>query len=53
MAAQTSSPEAFDFLVRRDDLHRYEFRAALPKTMVGKILRRTLRDEELAKKKAS
>jgi len=26
-----------------------EFRDALPKTMVGKILRRALRDEELAK----
>ena len=29
-----------------------EFRDELPKTMVGKILRRTLRDEELAKEKA-
>ena len=27
-----------------------EFRDALPKTLVGKILRRALRDEELAKK---
>ncbi len=41
----------------RQNLTRYkvpreiEFRDALPKTMVGKILRRTLRDEELAKKK--
>ncbi len=41
----------------RKNLTRYkvpreiEFRDALPKTMVGKILRRTLRDEELAKKK--
>ncbi len=40
----------------RQNLTRYkvpreiEFRDALPKTMVGKILRRTLRDEELAKK---
>jgi long-chain acyl-CoA synthetase len=30
-----------------------EFRAELPKTNVGKILRRTLRDEELARKKAA
>jgi long-chain acyl-CoA synthetase len=30
-----------------------EFRAELPKTNVGKILRRALRDEELAKKKAA
>lgn len=28
-----------------------EFRKALPKTLVGKVLRRTLRDEELAKRK--
>ena len=28
-----------------------EFRAALPKNLVGKVLRRTLREEELAKKK--
>ncbi|MEW6554507.1 MAG: long-chain fatty acid--CoA ligase [Actinomycetota bacterium] len=28
-----------------------EFRAELPKTMVGKILRRTLREEEIAKQK--
>ena len=40
----------------RENLTRYkvprevEFRDALPKTMVGKILRRALRDEELAKK---
>lgn len=39
----------------RQNLTRYkvprevEFRDALPKTIVGKILRRTLRDEELAK----
>ena len=39
----------------RENLTRYkvprevEFRDALPKTMVGKILRRALRDEELAK----
>jgi long-chain acyl-CoA synthetase len=43
----------------RENLTRYkvprevEFRDALPKTLVGKILRRTLRDEELAKKAAS
>ena len=42
----------------RENLTRYkvpreiEFRDALPKTLVGKILRRTLRDEELAKKRA-
>jgi len=30
-----------------------EFRADLPKTNVGKILRRTLRDEELGRKKAA
>ena len=29
-----------------------EFRAELPKTMVGKILRRSLREEEIAKQKA-
>jgi len=40
----------------RQNLTRYkvprevEFRDVLPKTLVGKILRRTLRDEELAKK---
>ncbi|MBI5029918.1 MAG: long-chain fatty acid--CoA ligase [Chloroflexi bacterium] len=40
----------------RENLTRYkvprevEFRDALPKTLVGKVLRRTLRDEELAKK---
>jgi long-chain acyl-CoA synthetase len=40
----------------RENLTRYkvprevEFRATLPKTMVGKILRRALRDEELAKR---
>jgi long-chain acyl-CoA synthetase len=40
----------------RENLTRYkvprevEFRESLPKTMVGKILRRALRDEELAKK---
>jgi long-chain acyl-CoA synthetase len=28
-----------------------EFRKALPKTLVGKVLRRTLREEELAKGK--
>lgn len=28
-----------------------EFRTALPKTLVGKVLRRTLRDEEMAKRK--
>ncbi len=28
-----------------------EFRAELPKTMVGKILRRSLREEEIAKQK--
>jgi long-chain acyl-CoA synthetase len=28
-----------------------EFRKALPKTLVGKVLRRTLREEELAKRK--
>ena len=28
-----------------------EFRAELPKTLVGKVLRRTLRDEEIAKQK--
>ena len=43
----------------RKNLTRYkvpreiEFRDALPKTIVGKILRRMLRDEELVKKKAS
>ncbi len=42
----------------RQNLTRYkvprevEFRDALPKTMVGKILRRTLRDEEMAKRMA-
>ncbi|MCL4489336.1 MAG: long-chain fatty acid--CoA ligase [Chloroflexi bacterium] len=42
----------------RENLTRYkvprevEFRDSLPKTMVGKILRRTLRDEELAKRAA-
>ncbi len=41
----------------RENLTRYkvprevEFRDTLPKTLVGKILRRVLRDEELAKKK--
>jgi long-chain acyl-CoA synthetase len=30
-----------------------EFREALPKTMVGKVLRRVLRDEELARRPAS
>ncbi|NND58732.1 MAG: long-chain-fatty-acid--CoA ligase, partial [Gammaproteobacteria bacterium] len=30
-----------------------EFRDELPKTNVGKILRRTLRDEELAKRKSA
>jgi long-chain acyl-CoA synthetase len=29
--------------------HRVEFRSELPKTNVGKILRRALRDEELAR----
>ena len=28
-----------------------EFRTELPKNLVGKVLRRTLREEELAKKK--
>ncbi len=43
----------------RANLTRYkvprevEFRDALPKTMVGKILRRTLRDEEMAKRMAA
>lgn len=43
----------------RENLTRYkvprevEFRDSLPKTMVGKILRRTLRDEELAKQAKS
>ncbi|MCX7839889.1 MAG: long-chain fatty acid--CoA ligase [Anaerolineae bacterium] len=42
----------------RANLTRYkvprevEFRDALPKTLVGKILRRTLRDEEMAKRMA-
>ncbi len=42
----------------RENLTRYkvprevEFRDALPKTLVGKVLRRTLRDEELAKRSA-
>ena len=34
MAAQTVSPETFDFLVRRDDLHRCEFRPATPASAV-------------------
>jgi hypothetical protein len=34
MAAQTVSPETFDFLVRRDDLHRCEFRATTPASAV-------------------
>ncbi len=42
----------------RENLTRYkvpreiEFRDTLPKTLVGKVLRRTLRDEELAKRSA-
>jgi long-chain acyl-CoA synthetase len=49
-----TAEEILDFC--RQNLTRYkvprevEFRDALPKTMVGKILRRTLRDEELAKR---
>ncbi|MEK6568838.1 MAG: long-chain fatty acid--CoA ligase [candidate division NC10 bacterium] len=41
----------------REKMARYkiptlvEFRKALPKTLVGKVLRRTLREEELAKRK--
>ena len=34
MAAQNVSPETFDFLVRRDDLHRCEFRPATPASAV-------------------
>lgn len=34
MAAQTNPSEAFDFLVRRDDLHRREFRQAPPASSV-------------------
>ncbi|MBN1769978.1 MAG: long-chain fatty acid--CoA ligase, partial [Deltaproteobacteria bacterium] len=30
---------------------KVEFREELPKTMVGKVLRRVLREEELAKKR--
>jgi long-chain acyl-CoA synthetase len=30
---------------------KVEFRKELPKTLVGKVLRRVLRDEELKKKK--
>ena len=43
----------------RENLTRYkvpreiEFRDGLPKTMVGKILRRVLREEELAKRSAA
>jgi long-chain acyl-CoA synthetase len=43
----------------RENLTRYkvpreiEFRDSLPKTMVGKILRRTLREEEVAKTRAA
>ncbi|MGQ9682637.1 MAG: long-chain-fatty-acid--CoA ligase [Anaerolineae bacterium] len=43
----------------RDRLARYkvpatvEFRAQLPKTMVGKVLRRVLREEEMAKRASS
>lgn len=51
-----TAEEILDFC--RQNLTRYkvprevEFRDSLPKTMVGKILRRTLRDEELAKRGA-
>ncbi len=31
----------------------YEFRDSLPKTLIGKVLRRTLRDEALAKQRAA
>jgi long-chain acyl-CoA synthetase len=40
-------------LTRYKVLREVEFRDALPKTMVGKVLRRVLRDEELAKKAAA
>lgn len=49
-----TADEILDFC--RQNLTRYkvprevEFRDSLPKTIVGKILRRTLRDEELAKR---
>lgn len=52
-----TADEILDFC--RQNMTRYkvprevEFRDGLPKTMVGKILRRALRDEELAKRAAA
>lgn len=53
---RATEQEIIDFCKQRMAKHKVptlvEFRQELPKTLVGKVLRRTLREEEMAKRKS-
>lgn len=53
---RVTEQEIIDFCKQRMAKHKVptlvEFRQGLPKTLVGKVLRRTLREEEMAKRKS-